>query len=56
MVKMIMILTSLCFFCLGFISKELVLYGITKSKKAKKQLELAKKIISNREKIQKKKN
>ena len=55
MIKMIMILTPLCFFCLGFISKELVLYGIIKVKKADRQLELAKRIISNRDKILKKK-
>ena len=49
------IITSICFFCLGFISKELVLYGIIKAKKADKQIKLAKSIISNRDKIMNKK-
>ena len=41
------ILMAVCFFDLGFISKELVLYWIRKSKKADEQLELARKIIDN---------
>lgn len=42
-----LVLISICFFDLGYISKELVLYFIRKSKKADDQLELARKIIDN---------
>ena len=53
MVKIIII--AICFFCMGFISKELVLYGIIKAKKADKQIKLAKRIISHKDKINNKK-
>ena len=57
MVKSIIILTVIisaviCTFSLGFISKELIFFGIIKAKKADKQLELARKVI---EKYNKKK-
>ena len=44
-------LIAICFFDLGYIAKELVLYAIRKSKKADEQLELAKKIIDNSDKF-----
>ena len=33
----IAILVSVCFYCFGYISKELVLYGIEKAKQSDKQ-------------------
>jgi len=45
------VLVALCFYCFGYISKELVLYWIRKSKKADEQLELARKIIDNSDKF-----
>ena len=51
LIIIITILIAVCFFCLGFNVKELVLYGIRKSKKADEQLELARKIIDNDDKF-----
>ena len=45
------VLMAICFFNLGYISKELVLYAVMKSKKADEQLELARKIIDNQDKF-----
>ena len=45
------LLTAVCFFTLGFIVKELILYGIIKAKKADKQLEAARKIIERNQTI-----
>ena len=47
----ILILTAICFFDFGYISKELVLYYIRKSKKADEQLQLARKIIDEQDKF-----
>jgi len=43
----ILVLMAICFFDLGYIVKELILYSIRKSKKADEQLKLARKIIDN---------
>jgi len=52
----LILLLAICFFDLGYISKELVLYSIKKQKKADKQradkqLELVKKIIADKLKL-----
>ena len=47
----IILLVAIGFFTLGFVSKELILYGIMKSKKADEKLKLAKKIIDRNKKI-----
>ena len=49
-----LVLISICFFDLGYIAKELILYKIRELKEAKKineQLELARKIIDNQDKF-----
>jgi hypothetical protein len=46
------ILMAVCFFDFGYISKELILHWIKKSKKANEQLvELARKIIDKQDKF-----
>ena len=47
----LLVLISVCFFDLGYIAKELVLYKIRKSKQADEQLESARKIIDNQNKF-----
>ena len=47
----LLVLIAICFFDFGYVSKELVLYFIRKSKKADEQLELARKIIDNSDKF-----
>ena len=48
------ILTAVCFFTLGLIVRDLILYGIIKAKKADEQIELARKIIERNQSIFKK--
>ena len=51
MAIIMLVLALICFFDLGYIAKELVLYKIRKSKKVDEQLDLARKIIDNQEKF-----
>jgi|GEM_PF-6984120 len=44
------VLISVCFYCFGYISKELVLYGIEKAKQADRHTEFMKKIIDKSKK------
>jgi len=47
----ILILTAICFFDLGYIAKELTLYWVRRLKKADEQLEIARKIIHDKDKF-----
>ena len=50
----VIILTAVCFFTLGYIVKEVILYTIIKAKKADVQIGLARKIIERNQTIFKK--
>ena len=41
----ILIVTAVSFFCLGFNARTLVTYGIRKAKKADEEIELARRVI-----------
>jgi len=44
------VLVSLCFYCFGYISKELILYGIEKAKQADRHMEFMKTLIDKSKK------
>ena len=50
MTIIMLVLIAICFFDLGYITKELLLYVIKKSKKSDEQAELVRKIIDKYDK------
>ena len=49
-VGIVVVIISICFYCFGYISKELVLYGIDKVRQADRHTEFMKELIDKSKK------